>query len=301
MKRSLALFYCLSLSAYQITVAPQTLHDFAKLKNKIISNPDAIVTTTYANKDRAKKELPKGVSHFNAWVQSQEAKCALAMVTECAASGCQLSRLKYKHKRTEFEKYSSEKLAKTVSPRGVNNYVSFASGRCFLDTRILTLAHQKGLRAITLHLIDPEYAPVITNLSSKNTHDILQTLSDSSACRYAHTLKEFLIYVQNLFGAQNVQVHIYGSGQEYLNTVQANGMYTPDFISSADFDPKVAAVCTADFIGIVDQTKTAAVHLQVNGIHHLVHKANPQAISLPADTNHNRFNNANIIGYYKRF
>ncbi len=282
---------------YQITSSHITpIADFDALKQQIIAQPEQIVTTTHTLSHQAK--AIKNASAFQDWINANEPNCPIALLSECTGTGCGLSRLDaHRHKRNKFDEYAATRLAETKTATGIVNYVSFAAGGGFTDLRIITLAHELGLKSVTIHLIDLTYASCITKLKSLHTHDIMAVAKTSSVYR-GHSMKEFITYVTHLFGADNVQVHIYGSGQEYLDTIKTLGAYSPDLIIGIDFDPstKIYKACIHDFVKIIENGSSQALHLHGNGIFHIAPKGLPIKLDFPRDLIKNRYSK-NLINH----
>jgi hypothetical protein len=276
--------------SYHVTSSQITpIADFDALKQQIISNAEAIVTTTHALSHQAK--AIKNPAEFQQWINANEPVCPIALLSECTSTGCKLSRLDtHGHKRNSFDQLAAERLVDAQTAIGTANYVSFAAGGGFTDLRILTLAHEMGLKSVTIHLIDFSYASCINQLKSQKSHDIVSVLQSSSVYR-AQSIKQFINYVTHLFGAGNVQLHLYGSGQEYLTTIKLLGAYGPDLIIGVDFDPskKTYKTCIHDFTKIIENGSAQALHLHGNGIFHIAPKDLPIKLDLQHDPQKNRY------------
>ncbi len=276
--------------SYHVTSSYITpIADFDALKQKVIAHPETLVTTTHTLSHQAR--AIKTPAALQSWIASNEPACPIALLSECTGTACKLSRLDgNSHKRNTFDNYAATQVATTKTATGVVQYVSFAAGGGFTDLRILTLAQQQGLKTVVIHLIDVSYDSCITKLKTYASHDIISATTTSSSYR-AQSIKEFISYVTHLFGAGNVQVHIYGSGQDYLNTVKVLGAYAADIIIGIDFDPlkKIYTPCIKDFIKIIETGSAQALHLHGNGIFHIAPKALALSLGLQPDPQKNRY------------
>jgi|GEM_PF-4610385 hypothetical protein len=304
MKNKIALLlgtFFVSVHGYHITLSQNThIADFDALKQMIITSPETIVTTTH-DLSHEGREI-KSPTAFNTWLITAEQQCPIALMSECTSTSCGLSRVWGQgHKRAQFDDYASTRLVATKNSLGFVNYVSLASGGCFNDLRILTLAHEKGLKQVAVHLIDPTYGSCIRALKNLNTHDIMALVQTKNSYR-AQSIREFIRYMHQLFGPENVQLYFYASGQDYLDTIKIIGVYAPDMLIGIDFDPskKIYNACIHDFIKITEKTSTQALHLTGAGMFHLIDKNKTASIQLPKDSQSNRFS-SKLKSYYLKF
>ncbi len=297
----LGLLFVFTLNGYPIQLAKyEPVADFGNLKQAILSNPEAIVTTTHTLSHEGRKI--KNPTEFNRWLVQAEQECPIALMSECTSTKCGLSRVQGQgHKRAQFDDYASTRLLQVQNSSGFANYGSLASGGGFNDARILTLAYEKGLRQVAVHLIDPSYGSCITALKNLRTYDISALASTKEYYR-AHSIREFIRYLTQLFGENNIKFYFYTSGQEYLETIKITGAHAPDILVGIDFDPgkKVYNACLHDFIKITEKTSTQALHVTGAGIFHLYDKNRAVSVDLPNSSHGNKFG-SKLKSHFLRF
>lgn len=184
----------------------------------------------------------------------------ILLLSECSVEACELSRAHFtvaQVARNFFDDFMASELASKASS-GTVDYVNLGSGTLFEDARIMSIAQQKGVTSLAIHLIDPLYTDYINflaerdensyNLNELEVAQLRESLPETyplCTLPYFHALfRVFTDYLSALYGKGKITFYIYKNIEEYLaltkkSNKQPHVMFVADIAGDVQGNQKV--------------------------------------------------------------